>query len=41
MEFNIKQKSKELFVAEFEIIENENIIGKIYVNNIKNQFKKI
>ena len=38
MEFNIKQKSKELFVAEFEIIENENSIGKIYVKGKMNSF---
>ena len=38
MEFNIKQKSKELFVAEFEIIENENILGKIAVKGKLNSF---
>lgn len=38
MQFNIKQKSKELFVAEFDIIENEKNIGKISVKGKLNSF---
>lgn len=36
MKIRIKQKSKELFVAEFEIIENENVIGNVFVKGALN-----